>query len=137
VREIEVVDVELRDGAGRSSSVFRSGQSMEVHVGLRARRAVERATLALELRVGSGERIFRTVTSIELGADGTAKLAFEVVDLALLGGDYDLALGAAAGREEAALERTVRFSVARSPGAEGVVDLRGSWRSLSPVEEVS
>jgi ABC-type polysaccharide/polyol phosphate transport system ATPase subunit len=136
-RGVEVVDVELRDEAGRVSSVFRTGQPMQVHVGLRAMRAAELATLALELRVGSGERIFRTHTTAELTPGTTARLAFEIPDLALLGGDYDLALGAAEGHQEAALERTVRFSVGHSPDAEGVIDLRGAWRSLSPAEEIS
>jgi ABC-type polysaccharide/polyol phosphate transport system ATPase subunit len=136
-RGIEVVDVELRDEAGRASSVFRTGQSLQVHVEVRAREAVQDPALRLELRVGSGERIFSTGTPIELAADGTARLAFEVPELALLGGDYDLALGAAGGAGQAVLERTVRFSVARSPGAEGVVDLGGSWRALAPAEELS
>jgi ABC-type polysaccharide/polyol phosphate transport system ATPase subunit len=134
---IEVVDVELRDEAGRASSVFRTGQSLQVHVEARARESVQDPALRLELRVGSGERIFSTGTAIQLAADGTARLVFEIPELALLGGDYDLALGAAGGSEPAVLERTVRFSVARSPGAEGVVDLRGIWRSLAPAEELS
>jgi hypothetical protein len=62
---------------------------------------------------------------------------FEIEDLALLGGDYDLVLGAAPGGEAAVPERTVRFSVARSAEAEGVVDLRGTWRSTAPAPELS
>jgi ABC-type polysaccharide/polyol phosphate transport system ATPase subunit len=136
-RAIEVVDVELRDELGRVGSVFRTGQPMQVLLGLRALRPVGRGSLVLELRAGGGARLFRATTPVELGSDGIARLAFEIPDLALLGGDYDLALGAAAEDDEPEIDRAVRFSVARSDEAEGIVDLRGSWRTLAPAEELS
>jgi hypothetical protein len=80
--------------------------------------------------------IFRTTHRAEFGAAGNAQLAFDVEDLALLGGDYDLLIGAAAADGEAAFERTARFAVAREPGSEGLIDLRGSWRSLASIQEV-
>jgi ABC-type polysaccharide/polyol phosphate transport system ATPase subunit len=136
-RSIEVTDIELRDDLGRPGSVFRTGHPMHVHVGLRARHVPARGSLTLELRGGRGERVFRAATPVELAADGRARLAFEIPDLALLGGDYDLALGAAAGAEAPGLDRTVRFSVAHTDGSEGIVDLRGSWRSLEPAESLA
>jgi ABC-type polysaccharide/polyol phosphate transport system ATPase subunit len=135
-RTMEIVDVELRDEAGRVSSVFRTGQAVALHVGLRTERATSGATLALELRTGDGGLVFRTTTEVEAWVDGSARMAFEIPDLALLGGDYDLALGAGAGSEEPALERTIRFSVVQTEGAQGVVDIRGSWRSLATAGEV-
>ncbi len=135
-RAIEVADVELRDELGRPGSVFRTGQAMQVQVGLRARRSLDRGSVTLELRAGGGERLFRAATPIELAADGSARLVFEIPDLALLGGDYDLALGAAGAAEDPSLDRTVRFSVARSDGPEGIVDIRGSWRALDPAESL-
>jgi hypothetical protein len=87
--------------------------------------------LTLELRGESGALLYRTATPVELDAGGAATIAFEISDLALLGGDYDLSLGAADGPHEPELERTVRFSVAREPGPEGIVDLRGEWRALA------
>jgi hypothetical protein len=136
-RSVEVVDVELRDELGRSASVFHSGQPMQVHLELRAAETQSHAVVSLEVRLGDGTRIFATRTRAELGVSGSARLAFEVGELALLGGDYDLVLGAAAPDEPAQPERTLRFSVARSPDAEGVVDLRGAWRAAAPVEELS
>jgi ABC-type polysaccharide/polyol phosphate transport system ATPase subunit len=135
-RVLDVVDVELHDELGRVSSVFRTGQAMQVQVGLRANGVPKHPTLALELRAGEGERIFRTSVAVELAPDGTATMVFEIAELALLGGDYDLALGAADGGGEPALDRTVRFSVARAEGPQGIVDLRGSWRSLAPAQEI-
>jgi ABC-type polysaccharide/polyol phosphate transport system ATPase subunit len=135
-RAVEVSEVELRDELGRAGSVFHSGAPLQVHVELRGQAAVKQTALALEVRLDDGTRIFATSTRVELGADGSARAVFEIGDLALLGGDYDLVLGAAAAAEDAAPERTVRFSVARSTEDQGVVDLRGSWRSLTPAQEV-
>jgi ABC-type polysaccharide/polyol phosphate transport system ATPase subunit len=133
-RAIEVVDVELRDGAGRASSVFRSGAPLQVVVALRARVAVERGVLTLEVRSQAGETVFRTSTELSLRRDATTQLVFEVPSLALLGGDYDLSLSAAEGSAGAPLDRTTRFSVAHEPGAEGVVDLRGTWSELETAQ---
>ncbi len=55
--EVEIVDVELRDGSGRPASMFRSGEPMQVVVALRSPRA---AALALELRSQEGVRLFHT-----------------------------------------------------------------------------
>jgi hypothetical protein len=131
---VEVEDVELRDSAGRTSAVFRSGTSLRVLVGLRATRPVESPRLALEVRGGHGTRVFRATTSVELSHEGTAELAFDIADLVLLSGDYDLSLGAIDGAGEPPLQRTVRFSVAADPAIEGVVDLRGTWRQMTREE---
>ncbi|MEA2399230.1 MAG: lipopolysaccharide transport system ATP-binding protein, partial [Thermoleophilaceae bacterium] len=136
-RAVEVRDVSLRDGAGRAVSVFRGGDPMRIAAGLAARAgsrvSEDRVRLALELRSGDGARLFRSVTDVTL-RDGTATLAFDVPALALLGGDYDVALGASAGGEELSLDRTVRFSVVSESSAHGVVDLGGSWEALAPAE---
>ena len=34
------------------------------------------------------------------------------------------------------IERTIRFSVAREPGDEGLVALRGAWRSMPAEREL-
>jgi ABC-type polysaccharide/polyol phosphate transport system ATPase subunit len=133
-RAIEVVDVELRDGSGRASAVFSSGATLQVLVGLRARRPVTAPTLTLELRSAAGARLFITSRRIELDADETAQLVYEVGDLRLLGGDYDLALSATDGPSAGSVDRTVHLSVAQDPGDEGLVDLRGSWRSMSAAQ---
>ncbi len=135
-RAVEVAEVELRDGAGRASSVFRSGAPLQMLVGVRSSQSLERAWLALEIRSGDGALVFATSTSLELDCDGNARLHFEVADLALLGGEYDLTLGAGETADAAAVDRTIRFSVAQEPGAGGIVDLRGSWRSPAAAQGV-
>jgi len=121
---IEVTDVELRDAAGRTSSVFRTGGSLHVVVGVKAPRP---GVLALEVRAGDGARVYRSAHQV---GPGPTQLAFDVPELPLLGGDYDLALGPADGP----IERTVRFSVAsQDPEASGIIDLHGAWSALTQV----
>jgi ABC-type polysaccharide/polyol phosphate transport system ATPase subunit len=117
----EIVDVELRDGAGRASNVFRPGEPLQIVVTLRAQRA---ATLSLELRSQDGVRLFHSST--QLSADA-GQIAFEIPDLSLLAGDYDFVLGAERP------QRTVHFAVAATD-ADGLVDLRGTWRAMEVVQ---
>lgn len=126
-RQIEVADVELRDGAGRAGTVFRTAAPMLVAVELRHNAPVAHAELALEIRSGEGHRVFATTTE----ASGT-RLVFEIPALPLLGGDYDLSLAAGEPGVDPRVDRTVGFSVAAEPGAEGLVDVRGRWRALEP-----
>jgi ABC-type polysaccharide/polyol phosphate transport system ATPase subunit len=135
-RAVEVREVELRDELDRSASVFRTGQPLQIHVELRGDQDIAEADLKLEIRLGTGTQIFATTTRAGLGPGGVARLAFEVPDLSLLGGDYDLVLGAASAGEEPVPDRTVRFAVAHSEPHEGVVDLRGAWRSLAEAGEL-
>jgi ABC-type polysaccharide/polyol phosphate transport system ATPase subunit len=129
-RAVEVREIELLDRAGRPATVFRSGEPLRIVAGLRARDVARSANLALELRADDGARLCRTDAQISLDGGGAATLAYEIPALTLLGGDYDLALGATSGGEPAALDRTVRFSVVSESAAQGVIDLGGSWRSL-------
>jgi lipopolysaccharide transport system ATP-binding protein len=133
---LQVSDVELRDGAGRPSSVFPSRAPLQAIVAVRARRQTEAPILALELRAQDGTQVYRTTHPFELDPDGTAQLAFEIPSLNLLGGDYDLAAGAGHRSEAALIERTIRFSVAREPGDEGIVALGGEWRSMPAKREL-
>jgi ABC-type polysaccharide/polyol phosphate transport system ATPase subunit len=127
---VEVTDVELRDGAGRVASVFHGGGPLAIGITIRAQQPIEDPHVVLEVRAGDGTPLFRTAEPIEFGDDGTVTITYEVADLALLGGDYDIAVGAGAAGSAPALHRTSRFAVAREPSrAEGIIDLRGSWRA--------
>jgi ABC-type polysaccharide/polyol phosphate transport system ATPase subunit len=139
-REVEVCEVELLDRAGRPATVFRAGEPLRLVAGVAADlgAAVNARVVALtlELRGGDGAMLFRTATPVALNDEGGATLAFDVPALGLLAGDYDLALGASASDDEVFLERTVRFSVVSGSDARGVVDLGGSWESMSRAEVV-
>jgi ABC-type polysaccharide/polyol phosphate transport system ATPase subunit len=122
--EAAVTDLELHDREGRRCRVFRSGEPLRAEIAL-----ARAARLALEVRDEHGRRVFRTEAAVPL-EDGPARIAFEVPRLALLGGDYDLAVGT-----EAGFDRVAGFSVAHEPEAEGVADLRGEW-SLAGAERL-
>jgi ABC-type polysaccharide/polyol phosphate transport system ATPase subunit len=138
---VEVAELELRDADGRRRQAFRPGEPMTVELRVRAAAPQERALLALEVRDARGETVFRTDTA--LGAlEGEARASFEVPRLALLGGDYDLAVGAHGqdAPQGGQLDRVARFSVARTSDGEGIVDLRGRWIVLhagEPAEAAS
>ncbi|MGI8505420.1 MAG: ABC transporter ATP-binding protein [Solirubrobacteraceae bacterium] len=137
-RAIDVHEVQLVDGAGRPATVFRTGEPMRIVAILKARENVARARLGLELRAGDGARLFRTTTEPALDRDGGAAVAFDVPALTLLGGEYDLTLGAVQMGDAPSLDRTIRFSVvSEETDAQGVVDLGGSWQSLAPAEAAS
>ena len=128
-REVAVEDVELLDEVGRPRHVFRSGEPVRLAVRLVARAPAERTRLAVEVRDPAGRPIFHTETAAEL-VDGVARLTFDIARLALLGGDYDLVVTAGAGVPD----RVLALSVADEPDAQGVVDLRGTWRAATPAE---
>ena len=134
--DLEVVELELRDGEGRRRHSFRTGEAMQVAITLDCRAPAERAVAALEVRDARGERCFRTDTSLGAVDVGLA-MSFEIPRLALLGGDYDVAVGVAdhdapAG---AALDRLARFSVPPTLEGEGIADLRGTWTVAGRAQE--
>jgi ABC-type polysaccharide/polyol phosphate transport system ATPase subunit len=132
-----VAELELRDGAGRPTSVFRSGEPLVAFIGVRRAEVGERAPerVRLELRTGTTV-LFATETELERSDPGElAGCIFEVGELALLAGEYELAVGAAGAGGPVVPERSTRFAVVRERGAsEGLVDLRGGWRTVTAAE---
>ncbi|HVS29201.1 MAG TPA: polysaccharide ABC transporter ATP-binding protein [Solirubrobacteraceae bacterium] len=126
---LHVSGLELRDSGDRRSQIFHSGQSARIVLSLQAQPGFSQATaaVALELRDEHGSTVFRTRGEPEL-RDGRADVAYEIERLALLGGDYDLAVAVA---DQQQFARVTSFSVAHEPGAEGIADLRGSWKELA------
>jgi ABC-type polysaccharide/polyol phosphate transport system ATPase subunit len=132
-RALSVTGIEIRDGEDARRVVFHAGSALRIALSLAAAASadppVRAPRLVLEVRDSEGHRVFRTETEPAL-EDGRAELVFDIERLALLGGDYDLSVAAFDGPADLAgggFDRTVRFSVAREPGGEGVADLRGSW----------
>lgn len=125
---LEVADLSLLDAAGARRNVFRPGEALEVRMAVTAAVPAERVVAALEVRDGRGETCFRTDAAVG-AVRGTLGVSFSVERLALLGGDYDVAVGAAEQDAPAGawLDRVARLSVAPVSGGEGVADLRGAW----------
>jgi ABC-type polysaccharide/polyol phosphate transport system ATPase subunit len=125
---VEVLELELHDAEGRPRHAFRPGEALRVEMAVRSVEPADRAVMALEVRDRRGETCFRTDAT--LGAlEGEVSVSFEVPRLALLGGDYDVAVGAYDQDAPARgfLDRVARFSVAQTLEGEGIADLRGAW----------
>jgi ABC-type polysaccharide/polyol phosphate transport system ATPase subunit len=121
-----VASLELLDADARPRHMFRPGEAMRVEVALDAPAPVARGLVALEVRSVSGDTLFRTDSSVG-PVHGRTEVTFDVPRLALLGGDYDLAVAASDQDAPEAMDRLARFSVAAASDGEGVVDLRGEW----------
>jgi ABC-type polysaccharide/polyol phosphate transport system ATPase subunit len=125
---IDVVELELRDAHGRRRHSFRPGEPLRVEMRVSCAEPADRAVMALEVRDQRGERCFRTDAALG-SIEGEVEVSFEVPRLALLGGEYDVAVG---GYDQDApaggmLDRVARFSVTQTLEGEGIADLRGTW----------
>ena len=126
-RALTITELEIKDAEGRTRHMFRPGEQLRAELSVAGR--AERAVVALEVRDQRGELIFRTDATIG-AVEESVNASFEVVRLGLLGGDYDLAVGALDqdAPPGAMLDRVARFSVAQVSDGEGIADLRGEWR---------
>jgi ABC-type polysaccharide/polyol phosphate transport system ATPase subunit len=123
---LAVAALELLDADARARQMFRPGETMRVQITLDAPAPVARGVVALEVRDMRGERLFRT--DVVVGpVNGPGTVTFDIPRLALLGGDYDLAVAASDQDAPQVMDRLARFSVAATSDGEGVVDLRGEW----------
>ena len=133
---LAVERVWLQDGEGRPTNLFRTGSALGVRIAVRAAAEVPRSRVVLEV-LSAGRRVFRTEASPAFAA-GPSELAFDVPRLALLGGDYDLAVAVGEGREdeEPGFDRVSGFSVVHEPDREGLADLAGAWQVRAAAPEV-
>jgi ABC-type polysaccharide/polyol phosphate transport system ATPase subunit len=123
---LSVASLQLLDADARPRHTFRPGEAMRVELVLEAPAPVARGIVALEVRSPGGDTLFRTDTSVG-PVNGRGEVTFDIARLALLGGDYDLAVAASDQDAPQVMDRLARFSVAATSDGEGVVDLRGDW----------
>lgn len=100
---------------------------MRVVTELHAATCTPEAALVIDIRAASGQSVFKTRHPLP-AAGGGGRLVFEIPSLALLGGDYEIALGIhEPGDTAPGIDRLLSFSVAGADDVEGVADLRGTW----------
>jgi ABC-type polysaccharide/polyol phosphate transport system ATPase subunit len=117
----------LTDGSARPRQVFETGERLRLVTEIEAVPGAPEAALVIDIRHSTGQSVFKTRHPLPAGS-GSGQLVFEVPSLALLGGDYDIALGIhEPGDTAPGIDRLLSFSVASAEDAEGVADLRGTW----------
>jgi lipopolysaccharide transport system ATP-binding protein len=132
---VGIREAALTDGEGRPRQVFATGEPLRLVLDVEARAPAPDVTLVIEFRQSAGQPVFRARTPVPT-AGGGGQLVFEVPQLSLLGGDYDVALGVhEPGDTAPGIDRLLSFSVASADGAHGIVDLGGSWSFSSSAVE--
>jgi lipopolysaccharide transport system ATP-binding protein len=95
-REIEIVDVELLDAAGRAQSVFQTHQPVTIRIHYRARQPVVRPVFGIGLYHENGIWLTGPNTrfdSLEIpSVDGAGAVDYTIADLPLLTGRYLLSV---------------------------------------------
>ncbi len=133
-RTVFVEDIALQDAEGRRRQVFSSGEPMRLVLGMGVRAEPKPFKIVIELREASGRPVFHTGTE-EYRLDGPGRLTFEIPSLVLLGGDFDIVVGVhEPGDPDPGIDRLIGLSVAETPGASGIADLRGEWVLETAVE---
>jgi ABC-2 type transport system ATP-binding protein len=137
---LAVAEARLEDTEGQPRQVFAPGEPLRAALLLDpAPGAAEdqEVELVIEVRQFPDRAVFRTGRVMATGSD-RRHIAFEIPRLNLLGGDYDLAVGVGrlGGDARVVFDRVLAFSVVHAEGAEGVVDLRGSWELEPTAVEV-
>ena len=123
---VSVTSLQLLDADARPRHMFRPGEAMRVELVLETRAPVARGVVALEVRDMRGDTLFRTDAAVG-PVNGRGEVSFDIPRLALLGGDYDLAVAASDQDAPQVMDRLARFAVAATSDGEGIVDLRGEW----------
>jgi ABC-type polysaccharide/polyol phosphate transport system ATPase subunit len=123
---LTVSSLQVLDADARPRHMFRPGEAMRAEIALAAPAPVARGVVALEVRDMRGDTLFRTDAAVG-PVHGPGVVTFDIGRLALLGGDYDLAVAASDQDAPRVMDRLARFSVAATSDGEGVVDLRGEW----------
>ena len=121
-------EASLQAADGRPRQVYETGEPLRRALELEVRPGAPDVMLVIDVRDAQGRSVFRTRTPVAT-ATGGGRLVFEVPSLGLLGGDYDVALGVHEPTDTApGIDRLLSFSVAGTDGAEGIADLRGTWK---------
>ncbi len=125
-RTVALREAWLEDGEGRSRQVFHTGEQLRLVLDLDAPDAAPEVSVMIEVRRVTGQSVFRSRGGVT--PSGGGRLSFEIPRLALLGGDYDLAIGVhEPGDPAPGIDRLLSFSVTEADDADGVADLRGNW----------
>jgi ABC-type polysaccharide/polyol phosphate transport system ATPase subunit len=133
-REVEFIDVRLRDENGVETATFTTGHTLAVEIAYRAKRRIEGAVFGFSIKTGNGFFIYGTNTQImkvpvpPLEGDGMVRLTLK--PLALMEGKYFLSLAVHSWDHSVQYHRREDwhpFAVRSETTAHGVFQLPCSW----------
>jgi ABC-type polysaccharide/polyol phosphate transport system ATPase subunit len=133
-REVEFVDVRLRDENGTETATFTTGHALNVVITYRAKRRIEGAVFGFSVKTGNGFFIYGTNTQImnvpvpPLEGEGVVTLTLK--PLALMAGKYFLSLAVHSWDHSVQYHRREDwhpFAVRNESTAHGVFQLPCSW----------
>ncbi len=133
-REVEFIDVRLRDEHGAETATFTTGHSMTVEIAYRAKKRIEQAVFGFSVKTGNGFFIYGTNTQImnvpvpPLEGEGVVILTLK--PLALMAGKYFLSLAVHSWDHAVQYHRREDwhpFAVQNESTAQGVFQLPCQW----------
>lgn len=133
-REVEFLDVKLRDAAGQEAGTFTTGRPMAVEIRYRAQRRIEKPVFGYSIKTGNGFFIYGTNTQImkvpidAIEGEGVMTLSFD--PLTLMEGKYFLSLAIHSWDHATQYHRRedwYPFAVKNASSAHGVFELASAW----------
>lgn len=134
-RRAEIVDVKLRDKAGRESAIFNAGELLEVEIRYRSAERIEKPVFGYSLKTGNGYYVYGSNTRI-MGCDiesiaGEGVMRLRLDPLKLLHGNFFLSLSIHSWDHSEQFHRRedwYPFTVKNQGDAEGVFALDSVWQ---------
>ena len=137
-REVEFIDVKLRDESGQESTTFITGKSMFIDIHYRARARIEKPIFGFSLKTGNGFFIFGSNTQIMnypiAAVEGEGRMRLKIEPLTLMEGKYFLSLAVHSWDHTVQYHRREDwhpFAVKSPTSAQGVFHLNCHW-DLNP-----
>lgn len=134
-RRAEIVDVRLRDKAGRESAIFNAGELLEVEIRYRSAERIEKPVFGYSLKTGNGYYVYGSNTRI-MGCDiesiaGEGVMRLRLDPLKLLHGNFFLSLSIHSWDHSEQFHRRedwYPFTVKNQGDDEGVFALDSVWQ---------
>ncbi len=136
-RDVEMIDVKLRDEQGREATEYTTGKSLVVDIQYRAKKRIEKPIFGFSLKTGTGFFIFGTNTQIAKFdipfIEGEGRIQLRIEPLSLMEGKYFLSLAIHSWDHATQFHRRedwYPFAVKNASTAEGVFHLSNHWKMV-------
>ena len=136
-REVEMLDVKLRDETGKETASFYTGKGMIVDIRYKARKRIEKPVFGFNIKTGNGFYVFGSNTQIEKvpleSVEGEGVMRLILQPLTLMQGKFFLSLSVHSWDHAVQYHRQEDlhpFTVKDSTEAMGVFHLASRWEIM-------